>query len=430
LRILLVDDSLTIRSLLRRTLAEMLSAEIVEAANGVEALAQLVRRRFDLVVLDVNMPVMDGLETLEAIRTTADYAGLPVVMLTSEKSEALVRRLVELGITAYLSKPLSQDVLTERLSKILERLREPAASRQAEQAPGRRMLIVEQDPDRRHFLMNAVTGHYTPVEADSAAAALQLCHGASAPSFDFVLVGQNVGLPPVEMFLPKLKALPQMAGARVVGCVRRGETVPEHRRRLFEALLEGGSVPEVFLADLDRALTGTQTALARILLVRPTLARDLICATEQVFGMMLSSEVEASMAPPRRAPRAGRPGVHASIGLITEGDAVLTLLFRADPESARNMAARLIGVPPAEVQDADVLASAAELSNIVLGRLRNRLVETGMRAQMQLPRTWSGEADATGKDDPHAIDVSFHAPDIEVSCDLLLCASAAAEAAA
>src|SRR5512142_1636783 len=122
MKILLVDDSLTIRSLLRRTLGDLLKGEVVEAANGVEALAQIARRRFDLVVLDVNMPVMDGLETLEAIRASPEHTALRVVMLTSEKNEALVRRLVELGITDFLSKPLSQEALSVRLARILSRL--------------------------------------------------------------------------------------------------------------------------------------------------------------------------------------------------------------------------------------------------------------------------------------------------------------------
>jgi CheY-like chemotaxis protein len=207
MRILLVDDSLTIRTLIRRSLADVRDAEIVEAANGVDALTQIARRRFDLVVLDMNMPVMDGLETLEALRSSPDYAALPVVMLTSEKNEALVRRLVELRITDFLSKPLSPEVLSHRITRVIERLREGdrlPVLRVSDEA-ARRTLIVEQDPDRRHFLMTALAGHYNLTEADSAAAALQVCMGDKAPRFDVVLVGPHVGLPPVEMFVAKAR---------------------------------------------------------------------------------------------------------------------------------------------------------------------------------------------------------------------------------
>jgi CheY-like chemotaxis protein/CheY-specific phosphatase CheX len=417
MRILLVDDSLTIRSLMRRTLADLAQAEIAEAANGVEALAQLARRRFDLVVLDINMPIMDGVETLEAIRATPEYAALPVVVLTSEKNEPLVRRLVELGITAYLSKPLSQDLLSDRLSKILSRLREPAPAQPRAQANARRVLVVEQDPDRRHFLLNALAGRYEALEADSGAAALQACLATPAPALDLVLIGQGVGLPPVEMLVPKLRDLPNLAGLQLIGCVAKGETVPDRRRRLFDGLIETGCVPEVFLADLERVVTGTQTALMRVLLVRPTLARDVVGATEQVFGMMLSCEIEAST-DPRHGHRWSEPGIFASIGLLIDGVPALNLLFGADARSARAISGRMIGVQPAEVQDADVLATAAELSNIVLGRVRNRLLEAGLQAQVDLPRTWSGQPPA--HDDPHAIDVRFDSPALDASFGFLL----------
>jgi len=425
MRILLVDDSLTIRSLLRRTLGQLQAEEVVEAPNGVEALTQLARRRFDLVILDVNMPLMDGVETLEAIRTAPEYAALPVVMLTSEKNEPLVRRLVELGITAYLSKPLSQDLLADRLSKILERIRQPQRERPSVPVAGRRMLVVEQDPDRRHFFLSAVAGRYETIEADSAAAALQACYAAPPPAVDFVLVGYNVGLPPVDMFVAKLRGMPHLAGTRLLGCVRKGELAAAHQRRVFDAVLEASCIPDVFLADVERAVTGTQTPLERMLLVRPTLARDLVCATEQVFGMMLSCEVEALSGDAVRLQQRARALVHASIGLVAEGDCVLTLLFRADIDSARAIAARMIGVPVKEVQEPDVQASAAELSNIVLGRVRNRMVEAGLRAQMQLPRTWAEDAAATlPHDDPQAIRVGFHSAAIDASFELLLSAPA------
>lgn len=420
MRILLVDDSLTIRSLLRRTLRDVVIAEIDEAANGLEALALLGRQRFQLVILDVNMPLMDGLEVLEAIRASPEHAGLPVVMLTSEKNEALVRRLVELGITAFLSKPLGQEAMGERLAKILDRLREPAP---APRPTGRRLLIVEQDQDRRHFRVNTLAGHYELIEADSGASALHAVLADPAPVVDLVLVGQQVGLPPVEMLVSRLRALPNVAGARMIGCVEKGATIPATQRRLFDAVLVSSAVPDVFLADLEHALTGAPPPLTRLLLVRPTLARDIVAATELVFGMMLSCEVDAG---PPEGPRArpwSEPAVFASIGLVSTGDAPLSLLFRADRASAQAIAARLIGVAAGEAQDADVLASAAELSNIVLGRLRNRLIEAGLQATIQIPRTWIGEADDEARqahDDPNSIDVAFRAPALGASFEFLL----------
>lgn len=430
MRILLVDDSLTIRMLIKRSLVLAPDTEVAEAANGVEALAQIARRRFDLVVLDMNMPVMDGLETLEAIRGVSDYAALPVVMLTSEKNEALVRRLVELRITDFLSKPLSPEVLSQRLGRILERLRAGERPREAvaPDADRRRLLVVEQDVDRRHFVMTALAGHYQATEADSAAAALQLCMADPPPVFDVALVGVHVGLPPMEMFLARLKAVSNPP-SRIVGCVPKGGVGADysHRSR-FDAVVESSSVPEIFLADLDRAISGQQTPLARLLLVRPSLAEDMVCATEQVFGLMLSCDVRASTpSAPRRRPWAG-PCVMASIDLETADHAALNLLFRSTKASAAAIAGGLIGAAPEDVQETDVLASAAELVNIVHGRLRNRLVDAEIQVRLGLPKTWVGEIPDDPHPDPEAIGVVITAPALDVEFELVL--SAAAPAAA
>jgi two-component system chemotaxis response regulator CheY len=427
MRILLVDDSLTIRTLIKRTLVVDPDTEISEAANGVEALAQIARRRFDLVVLDMNMPVMDGVETLESIRAAPDYAALPVVMLTSGKSEALVRRLVELRITDFLSKPLSPNVLSVRLGRILERLRTGERPHEADGADlsQRRMLIVEQDPDRRHFLATALAGHYKLTEADSAAAALQFCMADSPATFDVVLVGPHVGLPPVEMFLRKLRSLPPGASGRIIGCVPKGgQKADVGLRALFDAVVENSSVPEIFLADLVRAITGQQTPLARLLLVRPSLAEDMVSATEQVFGLMLSCEVVAAVpGAPRRHAWPG-PCVMASIDLETADRAALNLLFRATRESADAIAGGLIGVAAGDVEEADVLASAAELVNIVHGRLRNRLVDADIPVQLGLPKTWIGVVPDGAHHDPEAIGVVITAPALNVEFELVLSAAA------
>jgi CheY-like chemotaxis protein/CheY-specific phosphatase CheX len=363
------------------------------------------------------MPMMDGLETLETIRAAPEHRGLPVVMLTSEKNEALVRRLVALGITGFLAKPISRETMADGLARIIARLRQPVQPKApASSGPVRRILVVEQDPDRRHFLMNTLAGHYDVVEADSAASALQMCLGPKPPVLDVVLVGPQVGLPPVEMFIPKLRAIPHLSAARIAGCA-----IPDTSRELFDIHIDSGHVPEVFLADLSRALSGVQTPLARILLVRPSLADDVARATEQLFGMMLSCEIDVLTS---ALTVESRGGVHATIGLKTDDGVALSLLFNADMASARAIAGRMIGVTPGDVEEVEVLACAAEVSNIVMGRLRNRLIEAGIQAQIQLPTTWAGDPSPGAGDDPHAIEIAFVSRTLDARFGFVLLAQA------
>jgi two-component system chemotaxis response regulator CheY len=123
--VLIVDDSKTARFMLARVLEERFGATVTEAANGREALEHLAKGAFEFVMLDVGMPVMNGFETLRTIRGTPRLATLPVLMLTAEKSEAVVREIIQLGISAYLSKPLTRDAIAERVSYFLAQPRRP-----------------------------------------------------------------------------------------------------------------------------------------------------------------------------------------------------------------------------------------------------------------------------------------------------------------
>lgn len=130
--VLIVDDSKTARLMLSRVLDERFGLAITEAANGREALDRLAQEPIDFVMMDVGMPVMNGLETLRAIRSSPTLANLPVLMLTAEKSEDVVREIIQLGISAYLSKPLNRDAIAERVSQFLAQPRRAPGSAAAD----------------------------------------------------------------------------------------------------------------------------------------------------------------------------------------------------------------------------------------------------------------------------------------------------------
>ena len=104
--ILVVDDSELVHKMHALTLRRYAGCRILHAYNGAEALELLgVHPDVDLVLLDVNMPVMDGLSFLNARREMRVFLDIPVVLISTEASEADVRRGLEAGATAYLAKP-------------------------------------------------------------------------------------------------------------------------------------------------------------------------------------------------------------------------------------------------------------------------------------------------------------------------------------
>ena len=94
--------------------------EVVEAANGVEALAVLGRTKVDLILSDINMPVMDGLEFVRQLQGVKEAKNIPVVMITTEGSESNVMQALSLGAKGYIRKPFTSDQVKEYVLPVLE----------------------------------------------------------------------------------------------------------------------------------------------------------------------------------------------------------------------------------------------------------------------------------------------------------------------
>jgi two-component system chemotaxis response regulator CheY len=119
--VLVVDDSAAIRKILTRVLRQtgMAIQTIHEAGDGQEALAVMALHRIDLVLSDINMPKMDGLQLLASLKTSPQYQKIPVVMITTEGGETKVAEAVRLGAAGYVRKPFTADQIKEKLMGIL-----------------------------------------------------------------------------------------------------------------------------------------------------------------------------------------------------------------------------------------------------------------------------------------------------------------------
>jgi two-component system chemotaxis response regulator CheY len=120
--VLIVDDSAAIRKILQRVLRQtgMAIRTIHEAGDGQEALDLLAAHPIQLVLTDINMPKMDGLQLLGAIKASGAWQAIPVVMITTEGGETKVGEAVRLGAAGYVRKPFTADQIKEKLVGILE----------------------------------------------------------------------------------------------------------------------------------------------------------------------------------------------------------------------------------------------------------------------------------------------------------------------
>jgi two-component system chemotaxis response regulator CheY len=117
---LVVDDSPAMRRQLAHALQRALGIAAVEAADGAEAWKKLAEDRFDVVLTDVNMPVMDGLKLIALLRRTGVHRHVPIVVITTEGAEADRERALALGANAYLVKPVQSQQVANAVRRLLE----------------------------------------------------------------------------------------------------------------------------------------------------------------------------------------------------------------------------------------------------------------------------------------------------------------------
>ena len=123
--ILIVEDSATMRSLVVSALEELgVPVRITEAASGFEALRELPRGAYDLIVTDINMPDINGLELVSFVKSNTAYRSIPLLIISTEGSERDRLRGLELGADAYLVKPFEPEALRRAARDLLAKAQE------------------------------------------------------------------------------------------------------------------------------------------------------------------------------------------------------------------------------------------------------------------------------------------------------------------
>jgi len=118
--VLIVEDSKAIRSMMRIILEETGGYFFVEASNGFEALKSLPTREFDLIITDINMPDINGLELISYVKSNPTYRNIPFIIVSTEKSEEDQKRGMALGAAGYVVKPFSKQELRDVVVSVLE----------------------------------------------------------------------------------------------------------------------------------------------------------------------------------------------------------------------------------------------------------------------------------------------------------------------
>ena len=397
MRALIVDDQPNVRLLLSSILSKkVVGCTVSEATNGLEALALLGRQHFDLVVLDVLMPLMDGIETLGAIRRTPSLRHLPVIVLSAVRDEGKVRQLVGHGISAYLAKPLRPLDVADRIQEIISRI--AMSSGQPSRSlsgipPGSTVLVVDGDTAFRR-LVKASLHEYTVREAVTGAEGLRACLD-QRPAL--VIVGQDLGAIGAPVLLRKLRSLPDLSAIRLVAAVPGDAPLPvEDADAVVQRTLAGDSFRQHFAKLLVE-----ETPAQQVLASRAHLRPQMISATEQVFGMMLGIEV---LALPMAEPATTHDDV-VCVPLRLEREACdLEFLFAAPRSMTERMTAQYLQGGDV-ISDADVASTLCEMATIISSRLQTALRQRGDVVTLGEPSV--SRVECAGDDTSSGIRVHF-----------------------
>ena len=120
LHCLVVEDSPMMRQLLVFALSRIEGLKITEADDGVDGLRKLATQRFDIVLTDINMPIMDGLKLVKRVRTDPVHKDVPIVVVTTETADEDRNRAMQLGANAYITKPIQAPIVIAKVKELLK----------------------------------------------------------------------------------------------------------------------------------------------------------------------------------------------------------------------------------------------------------------------------------------------------------------------
>jgi two-component system chemotaxis response regulator CheY len=120
LHALVVEDSPTMRQLIVFALSRVKALKVIEADDGVDALKKLSQQRFDILVTDINMPMLDGLKLVSMVRKDEVHKDIPIVIITTEGAQEDRQRALSLGANAYITKPIQAPQVISKVKELLK----------------------------------------------------------------------------------------------------------------------------------------------------------------------------------------------------------------------------------------------------------------------------------------------------------------------
>lgn len=226
LKVLVVDDDVAIRLFLRKVLKDKLGQIVLEAQDGLEALDIIQKENPDLLMIDIAMPIMDGLELLAMVREDPNYQNIPVIILTGQKERGTVQKIVELGVSAYLLKPIEYSKALLVLDKVFQEIHSNpiVLNRNRECSHKKKIVVIDKDPEFNLNLINKFGEEFQMYYFDNGKDGFT---EISKIYPDFVFICERLGMINESIIAQKIKNLDDTNHTKVFLCVDEKKEMSE-----------------------------------------------------------------------------------------------------------------------------------------------------------------------------------------------------------
>lgn len=383
MKILIVDDDESVRLFLQRLLIKKFQCEVLEARDGLEGLSLIQSEMPDLVLLDVRMPVMDGLEVLEALRSDCAFASMPVIVMSVVSDKAEVTGLISIGISDYILKPLWSETVYKRVQETLikskSRRHNAAASKVTKTPEGKkRLLLVDKDLNFRTFFSSVLSRPYQIDEIDSGTGAIEMYVGGLHP---IVCIGEGLTLLNERLLARKIREFDKEGRTSLYLCSEGMRTIVGDPQ-LFDGVIKKSFVPEVFEKEFARIVNNEKSPHEVLMdIVHNFLPAELGTATQQTIGVVSTQEIHMLS-----SAEVGNiaDDVYATSELFGMAEGLrLNVALVGSSGDVVNVAEKILGSPASLENGAK--DAFGELVNTISGRVRSSIEARGIKVEQGPP---------------------------------------------
>lgn len=258
MKVLIVDDERLSRTILSRFVAKRFPfCDVMEAENGLEALERVNQDSPDAIFLDLRMPIMNGMEMLEALRNDPSHTETPVIITSAIQEKSIVMRLTQLGIEGYLLKPIDIDGAYIRIGKMLMAIRDQKGKTKLPKLTNisvdkyHKILLVDDDPTFRMFFASMIGNRCEVVMAEDGSEAYRL-----AQENDLITdvcisesIAEGSGLQNRKFLAKKLRELKRDRPIEILICSER-DVLREDEKGFFHGIIRRTFVQKLFIESL------------------------------------------------------------------------------------------------------------------------------------------------------------------------------------